>query len=33
MGKSDEAGACSQDCQEGEVLGMGGTWLLHIALF
>lgn len=33
MGKADENAMCSQECQEGEVVGIRGTELLHIVLF
>lgn len=33
MGKADEAGVRSQECREGEVVGIGGTRLLHVASY
>lgn len=33
MGKADEKSMCSQECQEGEMVGIRGTELLHIVLF
>lgn len=32
MGKADEKSMCSQECQEGEMVGIRGTEL-HIVLF
>lgn len=33
MGKADESGACSQECWEGEAVGIGGTRLLHVPCY
>lgn len=32
-GKADEAGARSQECWEGEAVGIRSTWLLHVARY
>lgn len=33
MGKADEESMCSQECQQGETVGIRGTELLPIVLF
>lgn len=33
MGKADEVGACSQECWEGEAVGIRGTEPLHVACY